>query len=396
MSVRFAKEFQATNMKNMNVKKYIQYSVIPYLFRALLFFLCAFMIFIMAHIITEPWAMEETIGIVYYIFLIVPPGILVLIGLFYLALWLKRKDFKELKNCFKLYNLSYEALEADMTRAVTGYDYVLFGERLLVCIAYEAIAVPYERLVWAYLKQEKRGVYIYAYTDDGYMRKIRVSNVQCGAVILRKMAEFAPHMIFGDTYENVNMYQSDFHRMIEVVQQRKENCAAYGENNISGRSMEENYVIKNEYVVTWERYRECYIDCLISGGIWFKVLWGILAFNAFIVSFENGFSFIPFLFAMYCVYRIFIRDYIKLQKRYKQNMQQCGGNWIVEVWVSDTSICIKELGKETCYNIEDVVAVKEKKNRISLVMNGRTMVRMYKSAFVEGSWEECKKMLHKG
>ena len=46
------------------------------------------------------------------------------------------------------------------------------------------------------------------------------------------------------------------------------------------------------------------------------------------------------------------------------------------------------------YKTADVVRVIKKGDKIQLVMNNKMVVRMYKSAFVEGSWEACKELLY--
>ena len=43
-------------------------------------------------------------------------------------------------------------------------------------------------------------------------------------------------------------------------------------------------------------------------------------------------------------------------------------------------------------NLIDVI---EKENVITIFFNNKTLVRVYKNAVVEGSWEQCKELLEK-
>lgn len=244
--------------------------------------------------------------------------------------------------------------------------------------------------MWAYLKEEKKKgksfFYIYIYTDDRHERKNPVTDVQCGEVILRKLAESAPYILLGYTDEIANMYQSDFSRMLEVVCQRKA-CQSQEDH-----STVENYAVINEFAVTWKKYVEWYFDTLVQFGLfWFKIFWGIAAFYSIMPLFVN-FSFILFLFGIFCLYRIFIRDYIRVRKFYRRGVQSFGKNWARKIMVSDTHIMTQEGNTTIRYNKKDIVQLKEKGDRIWLVMKDKTAVRMYKSAFVEGSWEWCKEL----
>ncbi len=204
---------------------------------------------------------------------------------------------------------------------MTAYNYVLLGKRLLVNTGDEAFAVPFENIVWAYLKEEKRKgkkgkeesfFYIYIYTDEA-----------------------------------VEMYQSDFNRMLEVVYQGK-GCQSqtYYYNTVG------NYVIRNEYAVTWKRYIEWYFEDITQGITpAFKIIWGILILKSIQICYVKNFSVAVFIFALFCIYKLFVGDCIKLVKDYKQESQLYGGkNRKRTIMVSDTYVWIQD-GYSICqYN----------------------------------------------
>ncbi|MGN0426563.1 MAG: DUF6709 family protein [Agathobacter sp.] len=341
--------------------------------------------------------LKETFDFTFYWGMIIA-GILFLKGLFHLAVMIQRKDLIELKNCFKLYNLSYDALQNDINEEMTAYDYMFFGKSLLVCFAYGAIAVPYNRIVWAYMKKENASFYIHIYTDDRYERKITVSDEKCGNVILERIKEHIPYILLGDTDENVEMYQSDFSGMVEEVQRRKESCIVDERSNIKVEmENEENYRIKNEYVVTWHMYKEWIIEGMTHGILLvFRIIWGVLAIICFGLGFLKDFSYIYFLLAVFCVYQLFIRKYIHARKQYNRLLQQFGNkDWTRTIALSDKYTFLKDNETVIRMKNEDILEVKEKGNKIYLAMKGGPTLLMYESAFVKGSWEECKEMFHK-
>jgi len=153
-------------------------------------------------------------------------------------------------------------------------------------------------------------------------------------------------------------------------------------------------MVKNEYKVTWKLYQKWMIENKTKGiKLKFMIFWCIMVLVFLGVNLFYGFSFPYVLMAIYCVYMAFFRDYIFARKQYVQLVDTYGcENWIRTITVSDEGIFIKEGNLSIDYKPLDVAKITEKKDKIWIILNSETVIRMYKSAFIEGSWEECKKL----
>lgn len=155
-------------------------------------------------------------------------------------------------------------------------------------------------------------------------------------------------------------------------------------------------MIKNEYTVTWKLYRGWLFENKLTGvRLAFLLFWSLMAVVTLVIGF---FANIPLFFlflSLYCVYRAVLRDYIAGKKQYSQLANLCDGkNWIRTITISDTEISISEGPSLLSFQNTDVVRVVEKGDKIWLFVNNDAVIRMYKSAFVEGSWEKCPMSFH--
>lgn len=156
-------------------------------------------------------------------------------------------------------------------------------------------------------------------------------------------------------------------------------------------------MIKNEYTVTWKLYREWLMENKTKGvKLAFLVFWSFMAIVLFVMSFFGDLSWFYLLMSVFCVYRAFFRDYIAARKQYAQLAKIYGcESWLRTITISDTDIMLEEGNSSIQCQCADVVRVTEKGDKIWLVMNSNTVIRLYKSAFTEGSWEECKELFQK-
>ena len=116
----------------------------------------------------------------------------------------------------------------------------------------------------------------------------------------------------------------------------------------------------------------------------------------FVMSFFGGLSWFYLLMVVFCVYRAFFRDYIAARKQYAQLAKIYGcESWLRTITISDTGIMLEEGNSSMQCQCADVARVTEKGDKIWLVMNSNTVIRLYKSACTEGSWEECNERLQK-
>ncbi len=152
-------------------------------------------------------------------------------------------------------------------------------------------------------------------------------------------------------------------------------------------------MIKNEYRVTWELYREWLMENKTRGAkLCFLIFWSFLTIVSIVLYFLEDF-FLPFLLlAALGVYRAFIRDYIAARKQYIQLAKLHGcESWRRTITVTDADIVIDEGASVVNCKKSDVVGIRKKGDKIWLIMNNRTVIRLYRSAFAEGSFEELSK-----
>ena len=166
--------------------------------------------------------------------------------------------------------------------------------------------------------------------------------------------------------------------------------------NVFNNNADSGDMLKNQYEVTWKFYKEWLLEYKTKGRkLVFLIFWSIMALILLVASFWEGFSAIYFLVAVFCVYRAFFRDYISIRRQYNQLTKVHGSkSWMKTITISDTDIVISEGVTTVNCKTADVMRIIEKGDKIQLIMNNKMVVRMYKSAFVEGSWEACKELLY--
>ena len=97
------------------------------------------------------------------------------------------------------------------------------------------------------------------------------------------------------------------------------------------------------------------------------------------------------LFALYSLFFSRTRLFIKEYKRLASSVG--ASEWIVTVEFNDDGITESLPNSTVKYSYGDLKRYIEKEDIVLIFLNDRTPTKIYKSAFVEGSWEECKAML---
>ena len=67
--------------------------------------------------------------------------------------------------------------------------------------------------------------------------------------------------------------------------------------------------------------------------------------------------------------------------------------WMRTIEFLDDEIVVTDHTSISKFKYSNVKKIKEKKNVIMIFMNHNLALRLYQDAFVEGSWEECKKII---
>ncbi len=155
-------------------------------------------------------------------------------------------------------------------------------------------------------------------------------------------------------------------------------------------------MIKNEYQLTKKLYRTWLVENMLKGPqlvmmiIWsvFALCMGVMA----VVSYLQGFCILMMLFGLY---RAFGRIFVIGSRQYKFWAERYGTeeDWTRTITFNEKEIELSEGCITVKYAYEDIVEIKEKENRIWLNARNKTVIRMYRDAFVEGTWEECKQLI---
>ena len=94
------------------------------------------------------------------------------------------------------------------------------------------------------------------------------------------------------------------------------------------------------------------------------------------------------------IFKLFIQRFIVWSKRYKLYSTTYGvTEWMRTTEFLDDEIVLTDHTSVTKFKYSNIQRIKEKGNVVMIFMNHNMALRLYKEAFVEGSWEECKRIL---
>lgn len=171
------------------------------------------------------------------------------------------------------------------------------------------------------------------------------------------------------------------------------NSAIMGTNQLKqvrGREM-------NEYQVTWKQYRSWVAENMVKGArLVMMIIWCLLAILCLALAVLAG-SVTRRLYvvlAVFSIYRAFFRIFIITRNQYRLLAKSYGGeNWTRRIAFEEDDIILTEGNLTVRYDYSDIVGIREKGNKIRLDAADKTVLRLYRDAFVESDWEECKRKL---
>lgn len=100
------------------------------------------------------------------------------------------------------------------------------------------------------------------------------------------------------------------------------------------------------------------------------------------------------LFVVIAIYKLFFARFVIWSRRYKFYVKTYGvTEWTRTVEFLDNEMVLSEHTTVNKALYSNVIKIMEKGDRITIVMNNKTVIRIYKNTFVEGSWQECYEML---
>jgi hypothetical protein len=96
------------------------------------------------------------------------------------------------------------------------------------------------------------------------------------------------------------------------------------------------------------------------------------------------------------VYKLFFSKYFVWNKRFDQLSKSYGmSKWQRSTEFLDNEVKLSENSSSVSFKYSRIKKLKEKGNLVMLFLDNGLAVRIYKDAFVDGSWEECKTLLEK-
>ena len=100
------------------------------------------------------------------------------------------------------------------------------------------------------------------------------------------------------------------------------------------------------------------------------------------------------LFVIIAIYKLFFARFVIWSRRYKFYVKTYGvTEWTRTVEFLDDEIVLCEHTTVNKALYSNVTKILEKGDCVTIVMSNNTVIRIYKSTFVEGSWQECYEML---
>ena len=101
--------------------------------------------------------------------------------------------------------------------------------------------------------------------------------------------------------------------------------------------------------------------------------------------------YLSILFLFLSVFKLFFSRFVVLSKRYKLYSTTYGVNeWMRTTEFLEDEIVLTDHTSVSKLKYTNIKKIKEKNNIVVIFMNNNMALRLYKDAFVEGSWEECK------
>lgn len=125
-----------------------------------------------------------------------------------------------------LYGVSEATVESDFSDS-EPYHQVLFGRRNLLYAGKKPFLIPYDNILWCYIrfrnvKNEIPTCYLYVFDDKGSKWVMKFTDRSYVQDILYTIKENAPAAYYGDSKEYFTLHESYFEEMVANVKKKKE------------------------------------------------------------------------------------------------------------------------------------------------------------------------------
>ncbi len=162
--------------------------------------------------------------------------------------------------------------------------------------------------------------------------------------------------------------------------------------------MKNQYKITKELMMSWAK--EYYLQGV--SNILLFVLWafvGIMGAGFLCLFIAVGGSLtsiaLSIFFIVISVFKLFFSRFFVLSNRYKLYSKTYGvSEWLRTTEFCDDHIVLTDHNSVTRMKYSNIKKIVEKDNVVMIFFNNNLAVRLYKDAFVEGNWDECKAKLN--
>ncbi len=157
--------------------------------------------------------------------------------------------------------------------------------------------------------------------------------------------------------------------------------------------MKNEYKITRELMMSWSKsiVGASTIVVSIMYSIFILLSAGFLVLLALIRSNDWTLWLIWLAVLLFSAYRLFFLRYYFFAKRYKILSKTYGvSEWIRTTEFKDDEIVLTDHNSVCKLKYENIRRINESGNNVIIYFNDNLTTRLYKDAFVEGTWEDCK------
>ena len=162
--------------------------------------------------------------------------------------------------------------------------------------------------------------------------------------------------------------------------------------------------MKNEYKISKDHMKSWAKEYHLHGtaNIVLFILWcffGVIGISGLIlsISLRSGW-FAIYMYALItfvAFFKLFLSRFLVWSRRYKLYSTTYGvTEWTRTIEFLEDEIVFTDHTSVSRLKYSNIEKVKEKDNVVMIFMNHNMALRLYKDAFVEGSWEECKEKIN--
>lgn len=157
--------------------------------------------------------------------------------------------------------------------------------------------------------------------------------------------------------------------------------------------MKNEYKMTSQLMMSWAKeYHLQGAANIISFIIWCVV--GVIGLGMLVIAITTGGEWTTWYFSILAlflsVFKLFIARFITMSNRYKMMSKTYGvSEWIRSTEFTDDEIIISDHTSITRLRYDNIKKIKDKDNDVLIIFNNNLGLRLYKDAFVEGTWDEC-------